>query len=189
MNQQFLRVLFLFLGTIVCQTAWCATPVECEKKIASSLMKLLSEKFLNLRTPKLADLDQASIDYDLSDGGDGCFAVASGDYAGYGNKDVAMLLVPVKGGDPQLVVALAKNDTWTLYQLPTFCEGIAFCYVKTEKPGTYNRSEALDSPPTRPDELEKLTSKNAVVLSGRLESTGIVYAYSNTRWRYVWVSD
>jgi hypothetical protein len=180
----------LMLSLLIDRHAMSATVLECRDKIAPSLVEILTKTFPGLRIPQLRDLDHESIDHDLADGGDGCFAVANGDFEGTGRQGSVMLLVPRRGqGAPQLVVALPRSRAWKVYRLPTFCDSITFCYVKTERPGTYHRSAALDSPPARSDERVTLTTTRPVVLSGRLESTGIVYGYFRGRWLYVWVSD
>ena len=185
-----IRALFLpILMLIFSNVAIGATPKECLKKLDPNLVKLLEIKFPHLRIPRLADLDQQSINFDIQGGGDGCFVVAEGDFDGDQRQDLAVLLTSISKKDAHLIVALKRGKTWAVHQLPTFCDTIQFCYVKPEKPGTYIRSVALDSPPSRPNERVKLTSKTTSVLSGTLESTGIVYVYSKGRWNYVWVSD
>jgi hypothetical protein len=183
---------FVFLGVAVIPYAFSAESKECVKKLPPALVITLERRFKDLQIPRLADLDQRSVAFDISQGGDGCFTVAAGDFFGsktFQTTGIAVLLVPKKGGTPQLIVARQMANAWKLYRLPTFCDAIASCYVKSARPGIYSRSEALDTPPVRPDERERLISKTAVVMSGRLESTGIVYAYSGTHWLFVWVSD
>jgi hypothetical protein len=191
MRRRIVILLLLMLSLLPSRHALSASAVECREKIAPSVAKILVERFPDLRVPQLRDLDPESIDYDLSGGGDGCFAVANGDFERNGQQGSAILLMPRRGdgGAPQLIVALPRSRSWRVYRLPTFCDSITFCYVKTKKPGTYRRSAALDFPPVRPDERVSLTTTHPVVLSGRLESTGVVYAYFRGRWLHVWVSD
>lgn len=182
-----LSLLFVFPGF-----ASGAAPKECIEKISPDLVKLLGGKFPAFRIPHLTDLDQQSIRFDLDNGGDGCYAVANADFDGDSQQDVAILLVsttkdPQK--EPQLIVALRRGNTWKIHKLPTFCETIQFCYVEPEKAGTYLRTQVAEDPITRKNERSKLTSRHMSVRSGTLESTGIVYVYSNGRWLFVWVSD
>jgi len=169
-----------------------AAPKECVEKISPDLVKLLGEKFPAFRIPQLMDLDQQSIRGDFDNGGDGCYAVANADFDGDSQQDVAILLVsttkdPQK--EPQLIVALRRGNTWKIHKLPTFCETIQFCYVEPEKAGTYLRTQVAEDPITRKNERSRLTSEHMSVRSGTLESTGIVYVYSNGHWLFVWVSD
>jgi hypothetical protein len=181
----YLISIFLFLFS---NAAMSAVPKECVEKLSPDLVKLIKIKFPKFRIPQLAELDQQSINFDLQQGGDGCFVVAEGDFNGDQNQDVAILLTSINKKEAHLIVALQRKNSWELNQLPTFCDAIQFCYVKPENPGTYIRSDALDFPPNRKHEYAKLTSKNVSVLSGTLESTGIVYVYSKGHWNYVWVS-
>ena len=181
--------LISFFLLVFSNTAVSAPPKECIEKVSPDLMKLLEVKFPKLKIPKLVDLDQQSVNFDLQEGGDGCFAVAEGDFDGDQRQDLAILLTSINKKSPHLIVALKRGEYWVIHQLPTFCDTAQFCYVKPEKPGTYIRSEALDGPPSRRNERVKLTSKTTSVLAGRLESTGIVYVYSKGHWNYVWVSD
>lgn len=197
-----LRVIFETKGTATCRTsllplfllvfssvAFGAPPKECIEKLSPDLTELLAKQFPKFRVTKLADLDQQSIQYDIQEGGDGCFTIGVGDFDADQRQDIAALLLSVEKNAPHLIVALQREKSWAIYQLPTFCDTVQFCYVKAEKPGTYVRSAALDEPPTRRNESAKLTSKATSVLSGTLESTGIVYVYSKGHWTYVWVSD
>lgn len=180
------------LATMLCVFASFATAAaakDCSQNLPPSLVRLLADRFPKYREPSLTDLDQQSVAFDRQEGGDGCFATATGDFDGNGAKDVAVLLVPIEEGKPLLTVALRRKNAWSIHQLPTFCNDITFCYVKTEKPGTYVRSESLDGPLTGPDERMTISSKAMSVLSGRVESTAVVYAYSKGHWRYVFVSD
>ena len=183
------RILLLqFFLCAFSSSAMATTPQECIRKIDPNLVVLLGEKFPKLRIPQLADLDRQSIGFDLDNGGDGCYAVAKGDFDGDKQQDIALLLTSATK-EAHLIVALRRGMNWGVYQLPTFCETIQYCYVEPEKPGTYIRSLAIDDPLTRKNERSKLSSQHTSVRSGTLESTGIVYVYSKGRWNYVWVSD
>lgn len=169
-----------------------AAPKECVEKISPDLVKLLGVKFPAFRIPQILDLDQQSIRVDLDNGGNGCYAVANADFDGDSQQDVAILLVSTTKDSqkkPQLIVALRRGNTWKIHKLPTFCETLQFCYVEPEKAGTYLRTEVAEDPITRKNERSKLTSGHMSVRSGTLESTGIVYVYSNGHWLFVWVSD
>ncbi len=183
-----LRVLPMCLLYAFSTCAIAAAPIECVDKINPELVKLLESKFPDFHIPHLSGLDHQSIGYDLSNGGDGCYAVAKGDFDGDKKEDVVVLLTSNKK-EPQLIAALQRGDKWSIYQLPIFCETIQFCYVAPKKAGTYLRTLAAEDPITRKNERSKLTSNHMSVISGTLESTGIVYVYSNGHWNYVWVSD
>ena len=182
-----LIVSFVFI--VVSNAATSATPTQCSDVVELDLQRLITEQFPTNRLPQLADLDQKSIGFDLADGGNGCYSVAVGDFDGDKRQDYAIWLKSTDGKSQRLIVAMRRNTSWKINQLPAFCDTFQFCYVKPEKPGVYVRSPALDTPPTRAGERSKLTSKTTSVLAGHLESTGIVYVRLKGRWYYVWVSD
>ena len=178
------------LGLSISCGGICAPIIECSNKIPLQLISKLNAKFSEFNIPYLRNLDPKNIDFDLSDGGDGCFAVTSGKFGGDGKRqDYAVLLVSRIGNKPKLIAALSRHNTWNIYPLQTFCDKINFCYVKTKQSGTYNRTQSLDFGPTEEKDLEHLVSKNQVILTGTLESTEIVYAYINGEWFHVWIGD
>lgn len=182
-------LLTILLGTMSYSDALSAPALDCSEKVPSDLQVLLKKKYPDFRVPHLSDLDKQSIDFDLSDNGDGCFAVAKGKFGDNFKQDIAILLVPISDTAPYLVVAMPRDRTWKIDRLPSFCQNIQFCYVKIKKPGTYTRSEALTTPSVRKNERDVLSTKNEVVFSGHLESTGIAYVYEKGVWLYVWVED
>jgi hypothetical protein len=181
----------LLYGLLVSNFAFGFPALQCSDKIQPELLRILTKKMPKFRVPSLKDLDQESINSDISNGGDGCFSVISGNFRDdKQNKDYAILLVSKKTNRPKLIVAFnLYNNVWKIYQLRTFCNIISICYVKIGQPGTYNRTQALDFPPIENRNLESLTSKNQVILTGNLESTEVAYAYIKDEWFYVWVGD
>ena len=161
----------------------------CEQKIPTSLRRMLDAKYPGLRLPRLSDQEPDGTEYDKRTGGDGCLTIASGDFDGDRQTDIAVMLTNEHATVVRLVVALRRGPVWVLYQLPTWCETIGTCYVQTAKPALFIRTEALDTPLQSPDEVSRIKSRTESVLSGTLESTGIVYAYTVGKWHYVWVSN
>lgn len=181
-----LAVLFLAFSRLA--MAANAQSVDCLSKIPRDLAKKLARSAPNLSIPKTHDLDSASINYDIRSGGDGCYVVAKGFFDGGKREAIAIVLV-AKNGHPELIVASKYRTGWLIHHLPTFCDDIRFCYVKRGGPGTYVRSNALDTPPDRESERTEIKSEHDVVISGRLESTGVTYVNISGNWLYVWTSD
>ncbi|MEI9987313.1 MAG: hypothetical protein WDN69_31665 [Aliidongia sp.] len=76
------------------------------------------------------------------------FAVAAGRFRGKDEQDIALLLAPISGTAPRLVVAVRRGQVWLIHRLPTYCEQIAYCYVAAGKPGKYDRTLAIPNPPS-----------------------------------------
>jgi hypothetical protein len=165
------------------------TPVECAGKLNPSLKTLLGKVFPELHIPLAAELDADAVEYDRRQGGDGCYVVAAGDFIGEGRQSVAMILAAAKGMHGRLVVAVRTSSGWRLDQLPTYCGDVFSCYVKVEKPGTFVRTPAVDGPLQTNGELKEMTTKADAIIGGKLESTGVVFAYDKGHWNYVWASD
>lgn len=165
-----------------------AQSIDCLDKLPRDLAERLAVSEPGLSLPAKRDLDLASVNYDIAAGGDGCYVVAKGFFVGERMEAFAFVLVD-KDGHPDLAVAAKKKGEWLIQHLPTFCDDIKSCYVKRGEPGTYDRSNALDTPPTRKFEREEIKSDHDVVVSGRLESTGVTYANKSGKWLYVWTSD
>lgn len=178
-----------FILMVLHGTAQAANPVECRNKIDKTLGHLIEETFANYYIPHLNDLDSQAVTSDIKEGGDGCYVVSKGDFDGNHQLDLVFLLAPKANDKPQLVAALRKDKSWELFKLQSFCTSLKSCYVKRQKSGTYVRSLALDGPINNADERMKIVSKNDSILTGQLESTGVVYVYLNKHWLYVWVSD
>jgi hypothetical protein len=162
--------------------------IDCLDKLPRDLAERLAVSERGLSLPTKRDLDPASVNYDITAGGDGCYVVAKGFFVGEQMDAFAFVLVD-KNGRPDLAVATKKKGGWLIQHLPTFCDDIKSCYVKRGERGTYVRSSALDTPPTRKFEREEIKSDHDVVVSGRLESTGVTYANKSGKWFYVWTSD
>lgn len=181
-------VAFFFTAFSKLAVAGNVQSIDCLDKIPPDLAEKLAAGESGLSLPAKRDLDPASVDYDIKVGGDGCYVVAKGAFY-EGRKDAFAIVLVAKNGHPDLAIASRQNSGWVIRHLPTFCDDIKFCYVKRGDPGTYVRSNALDTPPTRKFEREEIKSEHDVVVSGRLESTGVTYANKSGKWLYVWTSD
>ena len=179
---------FFFTAFSKLAVAGNAQGIDCLEKLPRDLVERLSVSEPGLSLPAKRDLDPASVNYDITAGGDGCYVVAKGFFDG-GRREAFAFVLVAKNGRPDLAVASKQNGGWSIHHLPTFCDDIKFCYVKRGGPGTYVRSNALDTPPTRKFEREEIKSDHDVVVSGRLESTGVTYANKSGNWFYVWTSD
>lgn len=160
----------------------------CRSKIPTALLTFLATHAPELSIPTAGDLDPESVTFDKKSGGNGCYVMASGAFEAARRRDIALILGS-KRGAPELVVASNHGKSWSIERLPAFCDDVRSCYVKRGNPGVYTRSEALDTPIVAPDERERLNAVHDVVVSGRLESTGVTHVYDSGHWLYVWTSD
>ena len=180
-------LLFISLLTFTWSSASAHDDI-CRSKAPTSLLNHLAKHAPELSAPSASDLEPESVTFDKKAGGDGCYVVTSGAFEAARRRDVALILGS-KRGVPELIVASHHGDSWSIERLPAFCDDVRSCYVKRGNPGVYARSEALDAPIVASDERERLNAAHDVVVSGRLESTGVTHVYDSGRWLYVWTSD
>jgi len=162
---------------------------KCLAKVPESLRQLLTERFPDYRLPKVTDQLPEDIALDEKYGGDGCFAVASGDFGGHRLRDVAILLPDKDASKVKLIGAIRDDGGWKIAELPTWCSTPRGCYVKVQKPGLYVRTRSLSGSPADLSERRRIRSAHDSILSGKLEATGIVYMFNGSSWEHVWVSN
>jgi hypothetical protein len=164
-------------------------PDACRSIVPDEMIAPLAQRFPGFRLPRMSDLADSNISIDRDGGGNGCAVAKRVGVVGRDLPAVAIVLVGENQPKVQLVAGVRRRDHWELYPLPTWCEGIATCYVEGRQGGTFQRTDALSGPVTDPDERETLDSQYCVIVSGTIESTGVVYAFDHGHWHYVWVED
>jgi len=160
----------------------------CAGKFPESLEAALGKSFPAYRMPRSSDSPEYDIDYDLKNGGSGCLSVASADFDGDANADYIVGLTAQNGLGGLVAIALARPSDWQFKVLSKLPDGRSQLYVATDKPGIYNRTEALDGP-LEQDEVDPLICPNSVAMFGALESTGVAFCLNDDKWQHVWVSD
>ena len=152
-------LIIIYISIVNCNGV-CGSLIECSSKIPRQLANKIIVVLPEFDIPNLKYLDRKSIDFDLSNGGDGCFAVANGKFGGdETHKDYSILLMSKIGQKPKLIVALSWLKTWKIYQLQTFCDAMAYCYVKTKRAGVYRRTQSLDFNPIESGEPPALPGR------------------------------
>jgi len=160
----------------------------CLSKIPADLAAQLRREFPNHVLPRVSDNDQVYVRFEKSQGRNGCLGVARGDFDGNHQLDIAVLLSVDGGNDVKLIAALRRGRTWALFDLPFWCSHRTDCFVERGRLGTFERHISFDGPLTHPDERKSMTTRLPVIVAGKLESTGIAYAFSNGKWSFVWFS-
>jgi len=160
----------------------------CRAQIPPTLSRVLLHKFPSYRLPLVSDSLAEDIQFNRTQGGNGCILVSRADFNGDGHDDIAVALAPKAGRDPLVAVAFAQGDGWQLSTIQGWTDDISRQYVDSAPPGVHMRFEALDGP-LRPNERRSLRCPSAAVIVGATESTGIAYCYIHAQWLYVWFSD
>jgi hypothetical protein len=165
--------------------SFAAEPCE----IPESLKTQIAKQFPNYRLPKISDNDADSIAYFRQQGSNGCLGVANADFDGNGTIDYAILLTELKRDNSLLVAALLKKKDWVIEKLFELGSDRARLYVGSVEPGRYDRVESIDESKLEPGEVYSYTSKLPGIVTGLLESSGVVYFRTSKGWIHVWISD
>jgi len=162
----------------------------CLEGLPQSLEQQIAVEFPDYRIALSADQQLNDAEWNRAYYHPGtCQTVLRADFDGDHQQDFALFLVKKGGSTPKLVAALARERNWLVAELPQWNEHIAGCYMGKAAPGVYEHTAAFEFKPTTPTERESLATKNTGIMAGRVESTGVLYAFTEMQWLYVWVSD
>jgi hypothetical protein len=121
-----------------------SSPDACRAQIPQTLARALLQRFPSYRLPLLNDSLAEDIQFNRTQGGNGCILVSRADFNGDGHDDIAVALAPKAGRDPLVAVAFAQFDGWQLSTIQGWTDDIKRQYVNSAPPGVHTRSEALD---------------------------------------------
>lgn len=132
------------------------------------------------RPVTIADLESDDQKFFRQDHGHDCPGLVRVDFYGDGKPTFALVLVSGEGKERQnqLVVAHKPRDQWEILRLDTGNDSYPPVVWK-EKPGTYTDIER--------DKV--IRSKRPVIVFCGYESWAILYAWTGTRVRKIWISD
>jgi hypothetical protein len=162
---------------------------HCKGIVPASAVEIISTTLPAYRMPKSSDNLAEDVEYNLSQNGAGCLGIARGDFDGDGNQDYLVGLSSTEGSGAAIVVALNRKPGWGVERLDGWPEGRARLFVEAGAPGKYERTEALEGPPSEVGEVLALTCKHNVAIFGATESSGVAYCRQGSKWLHVWVSD
>jgi len=169
----------LLLAAVLMLTSGHALAADaCAAQIPRSLKVAIAKSYPKFRLPVATDNMPEDIDWSLKNGGKGCLGVAKADFDGDGKTDFVLGLTALDGSGGTVVVALARGSGWKVETLRAWPQYRDRLYVGTDKPGEYERTEALDGP-LEPGERERLKCKHSAVVFGATESTGVAYCLNN----------
>jgi hypothetical protein len=181
-----LTPILLILGFILSAQA----ADSCSNLIPSSLSSVIDKTYSGYRLPHQSDYDEYNVDYNLKNGGNGCLGIAKGHYIKKNVESYALNITSDLKKNTLMIVATKNQKSWKLEIVQDWeDEPIGRMYVETEKPGTYERTEALDGPISEAGERMKVTSKLEGIVAGGIESSGAVFFYVGKKWVHVWISD
>jgi hypothetical protein len=133
---------------------------HCRGIVPADAVEVISALLPAYRMPKSSDNLAEDVEYNISRQGTGCLGIARGDFDGDGGQDYLVGLSSAAGSGAAIVVALGRKAGWDVERLGEWPEGRARLYVEAGAPGTYERTEALEGPPTEMGEVLALTCKH-----------------------------
>jgi hypothetical protein len=142
------------------------------------------------RAPFETDNNSDDISYQKSQGRSGCLGVAKADFDGDGKDDYLLAITAKNNFDKgRIVAALTKNAGWRIHQLSDDTPSVrSDTYVEVIKPQVHGRRESDDTPLSN-GEKKVMHCSHWGAMTGKVESTGIVYCFIKGKWPHVWVSD
>lgn len=132
-----------------------STPDACRSQVPNALREALRQRFPKHNLPQVSDSLTEDVQFDRSNGGNGCILVTRADFDGDGREDFAIGLTPQTGRVPMVVVALSRDRSWAISSSRGWVDDIIRLYVSSAPPGLLKRTEALDGP-VEPDERTSL---------------------------------
>lgn len=159
----------------------------CQEQIPRSLSIAIAKGFPTYRTPLVTDNSADDVSWNLKQGGNGCFGVATADLDGNGVKDFVLGLSSKKTDEALIVVAFSKGKSWRIDKLSAWSDGRLRLFVDTSPAGTYELSEALDGP--GPGEITTLMCPHSVAIYGGIESWAVANCFKEGKWLHVQTSD
>lgn len=160
----------------------------CDAQMPSALKAGMEKAFPRFRTPVSTDNLAEDVQWEITQGRDGCLGISRADFDGNGDTDFLVALTERDGPGAIVVAALSDGGEWRLHKLGTWAEGRSRLYVGVEKPGIYRRTAALEGP-LEAGEVDPLECSNPVAVFGATESSGIAFCYGTGQWQYVSISD
>lgn len=163
---------------------------SCDKLLPAALQKYVGRKNPGYRLPRQSDYSPIDVDYNLKHGGNECIGISKGSYFRKNVENYAFTITSKSVDHTILIVANNVDGIWKTVLLRDWGNSpIGGIYVETLAPGSFERTEALDGPISEPGEVMKLNTTTDGIISGGIESSGVVYAFDGTQWLHVWVSD
>ena len=125
--------------------------------------------------------------------GQSCPAVDAADVTGSGRDSYAFLLV-TNAQDVVLLAAIHNgHQHWKLQLLMDWGDSVVSdLYVSSIDAGKYEDLDAGDKPPSayepEPGRVKKFTAARPGFISGKIDSSGAAFFYSEQHWVHLWLS-
>jgi hypothetical protein len=179
----------LALAALVLVLPAYADSDRCSGRVPSELSRLLVQENPDYRLPKESDNLREDVEYNLSQKGSGCLALATADFDGNDQADFLVAL-PARDSKATLIAAaLRHGKTWTIESLAMWPNSQGRVFVEAQPAGHFERTEALDGPASEPGEVLSMRCHHKAAIFGFTESSAVAYCRQAHNWQHVWVSD
>jgi hypothetical protein len=189
-----IRIL-VFLGCTCFLSLTCLAQIQedpCEAIIPLGLSDALKKEYPTYRIVRVTDYLTKTISIERNGYPNyPCLAVASADVDGDGYLDYAFFVVDPSG---QTLLMAGRNlggKNWQVSVLRDFDKNkVINLYLKTAKSGKYTDFFADSSEyEAEPGRAERYTSTRQGFIAGMIESSGVVFFFSEEHWIHLWLWD
>ena len=179
----------MFIARAVVQPVTVPAPLDaCAALVPASLSAKLVADFPGATLPSSVDAGEVRT-RDIATRGDWpCPFVVAGDFDGTGTLDRA-LLVKFANGTTKLIGALNNNGQWQLSLNDDWPLSLAESELRPMEPGLYQRSDAIDHPDSRLDQLSSIQAENSGFAASKLNGRRAVYFLIGDQWQKLTIKD
>lgn len=186
-----LRYMRRLIKRLVLLASFCSSVAladACLQQLPDALRDQLEAEHPKYRSPFVIDATDDYVQWNLDEGGNGCWKVANGEFDDRPGQDFVVLMTESAGEGSLLVVAFNRTDGWELHALDRRESGREALYVRTALPGTHFRLEAV-SGTAEPAGEDTLRCERDGIEFGKLEAAARLYCFTEGGWRNTWLSD
>ena len=117
-----------------------------------------------------------------------CPFVAVGDFDGDGLLD-RVLLVKSPQGSAKLIAVVNNNGEWRISFSEDWSLPLTESELRSMEPGLYQRSDAIDHPDAKLDQLSSIQADNSGFAAGKLNGRRAVYFLVGEHWQKLTIKD
>ena len=181
----------MFIARAVVQPVPLLAPVApdaCAALVPATLSVKLAADLPGAVMPMSSDAGESRTREIASRGDWPCPFVVAGDFDGNGYLD-RVLLMKLADGSIKLLSALNNNGQWQVSLNEDWPLSLTESELRPLEPGLYQRSDAIDHPDSRLDQLSSIQAENSGFAASKLNGRRAVYFLVGEQWQKLTLRD